>query len=48
MSDKSTTTGNISDQAAESITRVEELAYELKIGEVMTRDVKTLDPRDAP
>ena len=44
MSDKSTKTGNISDQVAESITRVEELAYELKIGDVMTRNVKTLTP----
>ena len=26
------------------ITRVEELAYELKIAEVMTRDIKTVDP----
>jgi CBS domain-containing protein/anti-sigma regulatory factor (Ser/Thr protein kinase) len=32
------------DQVAESITRVEELAYELKIEEVMTRDVLTLSP----
>jgi CBS domain-containing protein/anti-sigma regulatory factor (Ser/Thr protein kinase) len=44
MSDKSAQKGNISDQVAESITRVEELAYELKIGDVMTRDVKTLSP----
>jgi len=33
-----------SDQVAENITRVEELAYELKIEEVMTRDVLTLSP----
>jgi CBS domain-containing protein/anti-sigma regulatory factor (Ser/Thr protein kinase) len=44
MSDRNTPVLNISDQAAESITRVEELAYELKIGEVMTHDVKTLTP----
>jgi len=37
----------IDDRAAENITRVEELAYELKVREVMTRDVKliTLDMR---
>lgn len=34
----------ISDQAAQNITRTEELAYELKVGEVMTRDIKTLSP----
>lgn len=34
----------INDQAAGNITRVEELAYELKVGEVMTRNVKTLLP----
>lgn len=34
----------VDDRAAETITRSEELAYELKIREVMTRDVKTLDP----
>ena len=33
---------NANDQVAENITRVEELAYELKIEEVMTRDVLTL------
>jgi CBS domain-containing protein/anti-sigma regulatory factor (Ser/Thr protein kinase) len=32
----------INDQVAENITRTEELAYELKINEVMTRDVKVL------
>jgi CBS domain-containing protein/anti-sigma regulatory factor (Ser/Thr protein kinase) len=32
----------ISDQAAENITRTEELAYELKIQEVMTRAIHTL------
>jgi CBS domain-containing protein/anti-sigma regulatory factor (Ser/Thr protein kinase) len=47
MSDKNAQKGNISDQVAESITRVEELAYELKIGDVMTRDVKTLTPEDS-
>jgi CBS domain-containing protein/anti-sigma regulatory factor (Ser/Thr protein kinase) len=46
MSDFNALKGNISDQVAESITRVEELAYELKIGEVMTRKVKTLSPSD--
>ena len=34
----------ITDGAAGLITRVEELAYELKIEEVMTRDVKTVTP----
>ena len=34
----------ISDKAAESITRVEELAYELRIHEVMTEDVYCLSP----
>lgn len=34
----------ISDQHAEHITRVEELAYELRIREVMTKDVFCLDP----
>lgn len=34
----------ITDKEAENITRVEELAYELRVGEVMTRDVKTLEP----
>jgi len=37
----------ITDGAAGFITRVEELAYELKIEEVMTRQVKTVAP-DAP
>lgn len=32
------------DQVAENITRVEELAYELKIDEVMSKDVLTLTP----
>ena len=34
----------ITDQDAKDITRVEELAYDLKIGDVMTREVKTLSP----
>ncbi len=34
----------ITDQIAENITRVEELAYELKISEVMTRDPKIATP----
>lgn len=33
-----------SDEAAQSITRTEELAYELRVREVMTRIPKTLDP----
>jgi CBS domain-containing protein/anti-sigma regulatory factor (Ser/Thr protein kinase) len=33
-------------QYAEYITRGEELAYELRIGEVMTRDVRSLSPTD--
>jgi CBS domain-containing protein/anti-sigma regulatory factor (Ser/Thr protein kinase) len=34
----------ITDKVAENITRVEELAYELKVSEVMTRDVFSLTP----
>jgi CBS domain-containing protein len=34
----------INDQVAENITRTEELAYELKIREVMTHEVKALTP----
>jgi len=34
----------ISDEVAESITRVEELAYELRIHEVMTQDVFCVEP----
>lgn len=34
----------VTDEAAGQITRVEELAYELKIEEVMTRNVKTVHP----
>ncbi len=38
-------TGRIlSDQEAQQITRTEELAYELKVEEVMTREVKCLEP----
>ncbi|MCE1253158.1 MAG: CBS domain-containing protein [Anaerolineae bacterium] len=35
---------SVNDQVAENITRVEELAYELKVEEVMTRDVRKLSP----
>jgi CBS domain-containing protein/anti-sigma regulatory factor (Ser/Thr protein kinase) len=34
----------ITDQQAENITRVEELAYELKINEVMSKDLVTVSP----
>jgi CBS domain-containing protein/anti-sigma regulatory factor (Ser/Thr protein kinase) len=34
----------VTDEAAGHISRVEELSYELKIGDVMTRDVHTLTP----
>ncbi len=34
----------VTDQQAENITRVEELAYELRVDEVMTGNVKALDP----
>jgi CBS domain-containing protein/anti-sigma regulatory factor (Ser/Thr protein kinase) len=34
----------ITDQAANDITRVEELSYEIKIDEVMSRNVKTVGP----
>jgi CBS domain-containing protein/anti-sigma regulatory factor (Ser/Thr protein kinase) len=37
----------ITDQDAKTITRVEELAYDLKVNQVMTRNVKGLPP-DAP
>jgi CBS domain-containing protein/anti-sigma regulatory factor (Ser/Thr protein kinase) len=37
---------NITDRDAQEITRVEELSYDLKIYEVMTRDVKSLTPDD--
>jgi CBS domain-containing protein len=36
----------ITDEMAGNITRVEELAYILKIDEVMTRDVKTVSPQN--
>jgi CBS domain-containing protein/anti-sigma regulatory factor (Ser/Thr protein kinase) len=36
----------ITDEMAGNITRVEELAYILKIAEVMTRDVKTVTPQN--
>ena len=36
----------ITDELAGSITRVEELAYILKISDVMTHEVKTLRPQD--
>ncbi len=36
----------VSDEYAENITRVEELAYELRIQEVMTKDVYELSPND--
>lgn len=44
MADPKTTTRIITDKVAENITRGEELAYELKIDEVMTRQAKTLTP----
>ncbi len=34
----------LTDQQAESITRSEELAYELRINEVMTRNVRAASP----
>ena len=34
----------ITEQQAKGITRVEELAYELKVGQVMTKEVKTVHP----
>lgn len=37
---------SITDRDAQEITRVEELSYDLKIYEVMTRDVKSLTPED--
>lgn len=45
MSMSSQYTGkSMTDQDAENITRVEELAYELKVAEVMTRDLKVVSP----
>ncbi len=37
----------ISDQEAENITRTEELAYDLKVEEVMTRGIKIVRPSDS-
>lgn len=37
---------NITDHDAQEITRVEELAYDLRIADVMTRDIKSLPPTD--
>ena len=37
---------NITDHDAQDITRVEELAYDLKISDVMTREIKCLSPAD--
>src|SRR5512143_2724792 len=37
---------DITDHDAQEITRVEELAYDLKISDVMTRDIKSLSPSD--
>lgn len=34
----------VTDKEAESITRLEELAYEIRVQEVMTRDIKALTP----
>lgn len=36
----------ISDQEAENVTRTEELAYEIKVEEVMTRSIKSVKPDD--
>lgn len=45
MAQNESTQGHpISDQDAQNITRVEELAYELRVREVMTADIKTLVP----
>jgi CBS domain-containing protein/anti-sigma regulatory factor (Ser/Thr protein kinase) len=43
-SDEFSSARNISDQTAQNITRTEELAYELKVSEVMTKDTKVLAP----
>lgn len=40
-------TANISDASAARITRVEELAYELVISQVMTKNLITLNPNDS-
>ncbi len=44
MSNDIPQTRKITDQEAQNITRTEELAYELKVNEVMTSVVKTLSP----
>ena len=44
LGNPSETGSKTNDQVAENITRVEELAYELKIEEVMSKDVLTLSP----
>lgn len=48
MSNSTTAQGKIiTDQQAENITRVEELSYELKVEQVMTKDVITVTPDTA-
>lgn len=37
----------ISDQEAENVTRTEELAYEIKVEEVMTRNIRSVKPDDS-
>ncbi len=44
MSEHSNPQRILTDQDIQQITRAEELAYELKVGEVMSRDVKCLHP----
>jgi CBS domain-containing protein/anti-sigma regulatory factor (Ser/Thr protein kinase) len=44
QSDNSTQSQKITDKQAQNITRVEELAYELRVQEVMTGDLKSLSP----
>jgi len=44
VQDSSSTGRVVTDQDAEKITRVEELAYELRVEDVMTRELKTLSP----
>lgn len=44
MDETALPTRSLTDQEAQNITRTEELAYELKVVEVMTRDVKCLTP----
>jgi len=43
MNDQSSRNRVISDQESEHITRLEELAYEVKVQEAMTADAKALD-----